>query len=63
MPGHTVNKRTKDLLLDGSSYLKSKGFNMFMRSYTAWVNNSTAFPEEDNDIETLTIQNTVELHE
>ncbi|KIK40278.1 hypothetical protein CY34DRAFT_87623, partial [Suillus luteus UH-Slu-Lm8-n1] len=62
MPGCTVNKHAK-YLLNGSSYLKSKGFDMFMRSYTAWVNHSAAFPEENNDIETLMIQNAVELHE
>lgn len=49
----------KDILLDGSSQLKLKGIDTFTRSYKAWVNNTAAFPEDDDDIEALVVGNTV----
>jgi hypothetical protein len=49
----------KDILLDGSSQLKLKGIDTFTQSYKAWVNNTVAFPEDDNDIEVLVVRNTV----
>lgn len=59
IPGCKAKRDVKDILLDGSSQLKLKGIDTFMRSYKAWVNNTVAFPEDDDDIEALVVGNTV----
>lgn len=59
IPGRKTKRDVKDILLDGSSQLKLKGIDTFTRSYKAWVNNTAAFPEDDDDIEALVVGNTV----
>lgn len=60
-PGHKVNRDIKDILMEGSIHLRSKGLSTFSRAYKAWVDNSAALPDEDDDFETLVVGNTVEL--